>query len=419
MGISADVQWRGWLPVETFFTAFFFLEVCLKVRLAGCGNYCGGSDCLWNWFDVSIVASALLDLVLETIVTTEKGLNNIMVFRVARLARLTKMMRLLRLLRLRVFKELALLVKGVIAGLRTLFWAIVLLVFVSYAVGVLLRQTVGEYRHEVHDQYGTILFSSVPWSMFMVFRCITTSCDLPDGTPLDGHLYEMYGLTFVVGYSLTIIFVIFGIFNLIAATFVENVMEAARQKRQLTSEDEAARVFTKLRQLVLKFGGTKNLAVVGHRQGGKIRTSIMNIVADTVASPPEVSYDVAEVHFQCGGQVTREMFSDVMQDPEVHALFDDLEVHITDRGELFDIIDADGNGSIDVSELILGILKLRSGGADKSDMVATILGIRSIQKTSTILMETLCDTRRDIEAIQNYLETFRNEARFGNTPDDA
>merc|ERR1719330_585564 len=265
MGISADVQWRGWLPVETFFTTFFFLEICLKLYLAGCSRYCGGPDSLWNWFDVSIVTSALIDLILTSMVQSEKGLNNIMVFRVARLARLTKMMRLLRLLRLRVFKELALLVKGVIAGLRTLFWAIVLLVFVSYAVGVLLRQTVGEYRHEVHDQYGTILFSSVPWSMFMVFRCITTSCDLPDGSPLDAHLYEMYGTTFVIGYSLTIIFVIFGIFNLIAATFVENVMEAARQKRQLTSEDEAARVFCKLRQLVLKFGGVKSLPTDGLR----------------------------------------------------------------------------------------------------------------------------------------------------------
>merc|ERR1719499_608275 len=131
--------------------------------------------------------------------------------------------------------------------------------------------------------------------------------------------------------------------------------------------------------------------------------SMMDIVADTLAAPPEVSYDVAEVHFQCGGQVTREMFSDVMLDPEVHALFDDLEVHITDRGELFDIIDADGNGSVDVSELILGILKLRSGGADKSDMVATILGIRAIQKTAMSLVDVVHELRNDQDRLRKEL----------------
>merc|ERR1740139_1552736 len=119
----------------------------------------------------------------------ERGLQNMMVFRIARLARLTKMMRLLRLLRLKVFKELALMVKGVIAGLRTLFWAIVLLVFVTYAVGVILRQTVGEDKVVMNDLYQTVLFKNMPWSMFMVFRCFTADCTLTDGTSLVGHLY--------------------------------------------------------------------------------------------------------------------------------------------------------------------------------------------------------------------------------------
>merc|ERR1712226_1308631 len=72
------------------------------------------------------------------------------------------------------------------------------------------------------------------------------------------------------------------------------------------------------------------------------------------------------------------MFNLVICHKEVLALLDDLEVHV-DHMELFDVLDADGNNEVDTTEFISGILKLRSGGADKSDMVAAILGIRALQ----------------------------------------
>merc|ERR1712194_496344 len=139
----------------------------------------------------------------------------------------------------------------------------------------------------------------------------------------------------MISYSFVIIFVTFGLFNLIAATFVENVLEAARQKRQMNSDGEAIRVLTKLRQLVLKFGGTKSLGPSTSRYANRVgSSSVLSVLEDAVC--PDVTFDVQEVHFQCGGQVTRDMFAEVMQDQEVHVLFDDLEVHMADRADLFD-----------------------------------------------------------------------------------
>merc|ERR1719203_2363576 len=148
----------------------------LKTHLEGCSRFWSGKDVGWNIFDVFIVCFAIVDVVMTRMVSAGNNLNNLTIFRTARLARLTRMMRLLRLLRLRIFKELALMVKGVIAGLRTLFWAIVLLVFVTYAVGVILRQTVGEDHVEMNDPYKTVLFNSISWSMATTFRCFTTDC---------------------------------------------------------------------------------------------------------------------------------------------------------------------------------------------------------------------------------------------------
>lgn len=239
---------------------------------------------------------------------------------------------------------------------------------------------------------------------------------MSDGSSIIGHLFGLYGIPFLVIHSLTVIFVVFGIFNLIAATFVETVMEAARQKRQLTSEEEACRVFIKLRQLVLKFGGCRALQISDDDGGqvGKVRTSVMESRLSTAPPimPEKTDYcGVHDVYFQFGGQVTREAFNHVMQDTEVHTLFDDLEVHIADRFELFDVIDADGNGNVDVSELILGILKLRSGGADKSDMVAAILGIRAIQRTSLMVLTMVEDMKEETESLHQDIAKCRSEVR--------
>merc|ERR1719329_1841102 len=47
---------------------------------------------------------------------------------------------------------------------------------------------------------------------------------------------------------------------------------------------------------------------------------------------------------------------------------------------LFDTLDADGSGSLDLPELVSGIMKLR-GAADKGDIVASLLSVRHMQKT--------------------------------------
>lgn len=426
IGISADTQWEGFAVCEHMFTSLFLVEILLKLRMHGCCEHFRGKDHLWNIFDVIIVVLALCDAGISALAKSANDIGNITIIRMARLARLTRLMRLLRLLRLRIFKELLLMVKGVVAGLRTLFWAIVLLVFVVYVVGVLLRQTIGEDRVSMHDEYDTVLFENVGWSMFSVFRCFTDDCTLPNGTPLAGHLYQMYGWKFVFPYCIIMLFITFGIFNLIMAIFVENVMESARQKRQLTESAERGRVCRKLRELVLKFGGSLKIKEAKHyhfvdihkpRLLHKITQAFSQVASKTSESLesqstlPEMlgsknvdswslyanpTYTVEAPHFQFGGQISREMFQNVIMDPETWELLEDLEIHVSDRSELFDVLDADGSGCLDVSELISGLLKLRSGGADKSDVVAAILGIRSLHKTFTNFMEVALENQRTL-----------------------
>merc|ERR1740123_1905562 len=63
-------------------------------------------------------------------------------FSILRLSRLMRITRIVRLLKLNFFKDLTIMINGVFAGLKTLFWAFVLLLIIIYVVGVMLRQVI-------------------------------------------------------------------------------------------------------------------------------------------------------------------------------------------------------------------------------------------------------------------------------------
>jgi hypothetical protein len=396
IGVSADIAWDGWKPCEYIFTSFFLIEIVLKVGINGFQDHFGGLDWHWNSFDLTIVALAIADLTLTQIADQgESMFRDFTVVRMARLARLTRLMRLLRLLRLRIFKELMLMVKGVFAGLRTLFWAIVLLCFLVYLVAVLLRQTVGTSFHLIDDEYGTVLFGTMPWSMYNVFRMFLLDDPLANGTPLTQHLYHLYGPFFWLPYVLMILFINFGIFNLITAIFVENVTESAKQKRHLSREEDRVRVAQKLRSLILAFGGYKVIENAKQQRFSKrfsigpflSQIDIQAFQEQDLDWPTGKDQAIQSMVVDDGVLITRAMFETAIAEPSVGEIIDDLEIQIADRTELFDVLDADGSGAIDVAELIAGLMKLRSGGADKSDVVATVLGIRAIQNSLRDLQE--------------------------------
>eukprot|EP00443_Scrippsiella_acuminata_P093923 CAMPEP_0115388612 /NCGR_PEP_ID=MMETSP0271-20121206/9266_1 /TAXON_ID=71861 /ORGANISM="Scrippsiella trochoidea, Strain CCMP3099" /LENGTH=148 /DNA_ID=CAMNT_0002812109 /DNA_START=32 /DNA_END=477 /DNA_ORIENTATION=- len=82
----------------------------------------------------------------------------------------------------------------------------------------------------------------------------------------------------------------------------------------------------------------------------------------------------------------------LINDPEVERLLDDLDIAMADRSELFDVLDADGDGRLEVQEVTRGLLKLR-GSAEKSDMVACLLAVRNLQGMFVQFQDELQDLR--------------------------
>merc|ERR1712087_621536 len=82
-----------------------------------------------------------------------------------------------------------------------------------------------------------------------------------------------------------------------------------------------------------------------------------------------------------------------------------------DRQAIFEILDAKGVGAISVSQLVSGLLRMRSGGTDRSDIVATIIGIRTVQRdvdNLCMMVNEMRNTCSDYDIPNRFLRNFQS-----------
>lgn len=407
IGVNTDnPDWPGWFFVETCFTLIFLGEVVTKICRMGYREFCVGPDYYWNFFDFMIVLAALVDM-FATLSTGDMNSNN-KNLALVRLVRLLRLTRLVKLLRIKAFKELKLMIIGLFFGMRTLVWALFLFIVLLYILAVILRQSImsdapdctsgncsvsEQHISEVYPQ----LFRDVPRCGFTLLRCLTDGCVSIDGTPLVPHLWNVYGEGFLFLYIVTMFFVIFGLFNLITAILVENTMEAAKHDRDKVSTRRRAEQFRVARKLqsllirirnmmgtdsdvgedfsmpvyeVLRSGFRRRLNAIGKKLGFLPKGADEVVIGEN-AKLMKVMRRIA---------VTKELFEELVFDPQVEAILDDLDISCANREGLFDVLDADGDGCLSAEEFVTGLLRLR-GPAEKSDVVAAVLGVRSLQRS--------------------------------------
>mmetsp|Transcript_97693 Transcript_97693/g.226549 ORF Transcript_97693/g.226549 Transcript_97693/m.226549 type:complete len:814 (-) Transcript_97693:60-2501(-) len=445
IGISTD--WYAgnvaWDWCELGFTLIFLLEVMVKVRVYGLAQHFCGSDMLWNVFDFLVVVLAVADLIV-TLLGDVLTLGNVTLVRLLRFARLTK---LVRVLKLKMFKELALLVNGCLAGFRTLLWAMVFLAFILFALGVLLKGSFGElgavyYPHcpdvtffpeeaatlepnddcsrsaQKLDEFRLQLFGNVPRSMFTVFRCFTDGCSFPSGTPLVPSIYNTHGLRAVLLFSLVFLFVIFGLFNLIMAVFVQNTIENAKlddERRREARSTEHVRVARKLQEVILMFCAGESRPVSDHRLVPDDEPGLVSRLKNAFSTRWSVKESprrepLGDGNMKLSLKVSHAAFHKILQKPEVQQLLDDLDIGYTSRGGLWDVLDADGDGVLEVSELVHGLLKLR-GAAEKMEHVAALLAIRSLQRNMKALQLLGLKQQDSIDMLSSAHERMESQVR--------
>mmetsp|Transcript_43864 Transcript_43864/g.80132 ORF Transcript_43864/g.80132 Transcript_43864/m.80132 type:complete len:664 (+) Transcript_43864:85-2076(+) len=376
IGITMDFgDWDGWPYVELTFVIIYILELILKVFLLGIKEFITRPQLWFNLADLLIIAIALFGVIV-TFLNDDGALSNpIVIFRLVRLARIT---RLIRLLRFDFFKELLTMVAGLVSGLRTLLWAFVLLFLAIYPMSLVLTQFIGQDESTANDMQMRELFKTVPRSMLTVFRCVTGDCNFSDGTPAVLDLIDRYGIIWIPIYVAVMLIVTFGLFNLIVAIFVDTVLsDAKKQEREsklhrLKDRERQRDKTAKLLEMLL------DKTMEDHILKGESIDQFEGLDKITHMS------------------VNKDAFNDFLKDPEVHTILDDLDVPEEERLDIFEVLDANGNGTLQLEELIHGVIRLR-GDPRRSDVVQVLLVIRSLQEEMQEFRDSMTDSVRTLQ----------------------
>merc|ERR1719171_1910515 len=305
----------------------------LRLRAHGLPYFCDA----WNVMDFGLVTLAIMDAVLPTIESLqgkELQTDNMKMFSVLRMLRLLRLVRVIRLLR--IFKELWLLVNGFIHALRVLGWLVVLLLLILYCGAVLTTAMIGEHCEEDYVSFERCkdMFGGVFLSMFTLFQVLT----------LEGWAMSVVRPIVEVNPILVFFFISFlfltsfGLMNIVIGVIVENTLQAAAQ-----NED-------------------------------KLRTLMEKELYENLKMLREIFLEADVDH---DGKMTKIEFNNCMDQPDVQAKLNLLELPCEEATELFNILDEECQGEIDIEAFINGTLKLK-GSAKSKDMMGVIVSQRSI-----------------------------------------
>merc|ERR1712232_212375 len=173
------------------------------------------------------------------------------------------------------------------------------------------------------------------------------------------RLRAKYGAVFLFGYTLTFMFITFGLFNLIMAIFIDDIFESSHTRKQFeigqTTEKMRQRLelcFAKLavhetpdarhRDSVKQTLLTKLSPEFGHRLTGEVASAedeLRETVKDTL--------------------ISRDVFNLWLHDTNVTHLLNEADIDIANKFELFDVLDVDMGGTLGLDEIVNGLMRLR------------------------------------------------------------
>lgn len=399
-------DWSGWAYMEMTFAGFLILEIGLRMHLLQCKRFFCGPERFWNYFDIVLATTGVVDIVAQATHLSESDIFGTSLLRFCRLIRLV---RIVKVFRLKFMRDLRLMVKGLVAGIRTLALAFSLLFCVLYVISGFATMTLGTYE-TTKDMGLDKYFETLPITMFTCFRCFSTGeCTDEDGEPLPQKLAEKYGVIFVLSYVASYMLVAMGIHNVILAVYVEITMKAAKENEAVTAEQwarESIRIARVTRELLKRFASAYRL----FHDLDDLRSNLSGLDI----SPEGALFTDDDVHE--GIAITKDLFLLVIQDRGVQLLMDDLDLP-PDRANLFEIIDADGSGTLQIAELVQGLLKIR-GEINKSDAVAALLVSQSVQNLVVEMKTEFSQTLAELKEAgnRNLLTLWTHIERLSSSP---
>mmetsp|Transcript_104384 Transcript_104384/g.292492 ORF Transcript_104384/g.292492 Transcript_104384/m.292492 type:complete len:518 (-) Transcript_104384:118-1671(-) len=331
-------------PVEfsilnAVYTFGFLIEVLLRAAVQRCRFVCGASWS-WNWFDLSVVLCSLVEIVFDfTVFQSQQVDANANTMRVIRLLRTIRLVRVFRVMRvIRFVRALRTLIFSIVCTLRSLIWAMVLMLMILYVFAVLFTQAVVDHMAGlgVRSQYFVEYWGSVPRSMLTLFESVSNGVSWDTvAKPL-----QDVGYLWLVLFLVYICFTFFAVLNVVTGVFCSCAIETTQRNPEVIATAMIKNKHTYIENLKLFFK----------------------------------SMDRDD-----SGMITLKEFEQMLEDEMMCAQLLALEIDTSDAWTLFKLIDHDKSGVIEIDEFVTGCEQLK-GGAKGVDVANLQAELKSLTK---------------------------------------
>jgi len=353
-----------WFVLECFFAVLFVAEMAIRIALTQPKRRKFFRS-LWDPLDFLLVLLALLDAVLLSPMGHGGMIRYFTVLRALRVIKLVRMVQMFPM-----FRELWLLVGGLVNSLKALGWVGLIVVVVLYVCGIVVTMEIGRndevyaigpsYDGEVwpYKKY----FGSVWRSMFTLFQVLTLD-SWCDGIVRHVVFRQPYmGVFFVAFLLLTA----FGLINVVIGIIVENTLAAAQVTDRRVEEREAQ----------LRRQAVEQLSVI-------LDKSDINRMG-------EISLE--ELKAANNSKIVQEKFAKIGMN------FDEVE-------EIFKLLDYEQSGRVELKRLAASILEL-VGGAKRRDIAQVEVTIGSLAQHLDKLDRRFTHIEDEVQGLTNMAEEF-------------
>lgn len=281
--------------------------------------------------DIILVVQGLYEQLEEFVLADLWGAGTLSNMSFLRMLRLMKMLKLLRMIRLlRMFRELRLILNSIMGCVKSMMWACVLILALSYMFAIVFLQAATQYLQ--HDTVDPIVaaaldryWSSVGQSVLTLYVACMGGADwevMADPLKETGlHFYLLFLFQIAV-YS-------FVIMNTISSVFMEAVLANADKDHQ---------------------------QVIEHHMEKK------EVYIDKL----QVFYD--EIDDNKDGELGYEEFMAHADSPHMHAFANSLEIDLTDAKQFFQVLSNSGRRAVNIETFVVGCIKLK-GMARSMDLM--------------------------------------------------
>ena len=295
--------------IDNIFLGIYTVEI--SSRFIAYGTRC--LDNRWVRFDAILVGFGIITTILEVLVGASKEqLGPFMVLRVLRLLRLARAVRLFS-----QFKPLWMLVNGLLSSAGTMAYTFVLMIlilflFANMAIELITKDEELRSKNEEFDALVKLYFPDLFTTMMTLVQFVT----LDDIGAIYRPMVPLKRAELVIFFGLFLLVVSISLMNLVTAVIVEGSLDQANADKEVNNAYKKA----KMRELIPTI---RHLFKEMDADGDGLCD-----LHEVLTAPPEIQQELGKV-----------MGTDNLV-------------------ELFEILDIDGSGSLDLDEFVDGISKL-------------------------------------------------------------